>query len=144
MYFLPSCNQGQGHILAYILSLCNQAHIPPTYDQHTSCLCAEEKTSRLLVHMNKNRQLQEQLPSSQQVICPWASGACRSETFLSRDSLKHSHFKLVNIMFTITRASNDIPFSSAFPRNFCHKMILTFIKCPVCFYYKPDLLSFLR
>lgn len=127
-----------------ILSLCNQAHTPPTYGQHTSCLCAEEKTSSLLPYMNKNRQLQEQLLSLQEVICPWASGACRSETFLSYNFLKHSHFKLVNIMFTITRASNDIPFSSEFTRNFCHKMILTFIKCPVCFYYIPDLLSFLR
>lgn len=101
--------------------------------KHTSCLCAKEKTSSLLPYMNKNRQLQAQLPLLQEVICPSASGACRSEIFLSHDSLKHSHFKLVNIMFTIT--SNDIPFSSEFTRNFCYKMILTFIKCPVCFYY---------
>lgn len=47
-----------------------------------------------LVFWNENRWhviLHEQLPVFQDVICPWASGAHKSEVFLSYRSLKHGN-----------------------------------------------------
>lgn len=96
MYFLPLSNQGQAYILTYFLPtyfmpMCDQSTHPVPLGQPR--LFTEVKIYGLLsywlviVH-------EQQPPAFQEVICPWASGAYRSEVFLFYGSLKHNNFNL--------------------------------------------------